>query len=249
MFPFRDHNPSERKPIVTYALILMNSVIFLGYAGELSNGPLIYAFYDSWAMTPSDISTGLKWETLITSAFLHGSAWHLLGNMLFLYIYGDNLEDQMGHGWFLIFYVTCAILAGIIQWASAPYSDVPVIGASGAVAGVMGGYLLLFPRAKVDVLFIFVIFFRIFSLPAWIILGLWIGLQFINVFGTPAEQAGVAYWAHIGGFSAGFLLCLPIFKRLGGLQFWKNCSGHPPHPDANYRIVKSRIPKIKRSKM
>ena len=246
MFPFRDHNPSERTPIVTYALIAMNCIIFLGYWSELDNNTAIYAFYDAWAMTPRDISAGLKWETFITSAFLHGGIWHLLGNMLFLYIYGDNLEDQMGPAWFLIFYLTCAIAAGMVQWLSAPYSQIPVIGASGAVAGVMGGYLLLFPKAKVDVLFIFIIFFRIFSLPAWIILGIWIALQFLNGFSTPADEARVAYWAHIGGFVAGLLLCWPLFNRLGGRAYWQTHLGHPPHPDKVYTIAHSRVPKIKR---
>ena len=109
-----------------------------------------------------------------------------------------------------------------------------------------GGYLLLFPKAKVDVLFIFIIFFRIFSLPAWIILGIWIALQFLNGFSTPADEAGVAYWAHIGGFVAGLLLCWPLFNRLGGRAYWQTHLGHPPHPDKVYTIARSRVPKIKR---
>jgi len=177
---------------------------------------------------------------------LHGGIWHLSGNMLFLHIYGDNLEDEMGHVKFLGFYLLCAISAGLVQVMSAPYSDIPVVGASGAVAGVMGGYLLLYPKAKVDVLFIFIIFFRIFSLPAWIILSIWFALQFFNGVSTPSDIGGVAYWAHIGGFLAGIALCLPLLKRLGGSSFWSKNLGLPPHPEAYYRIQTSNIPKIRR---
>ena len=168
--------------------------------------------------------------------------------MLFLHIYGDNLEDEMGHWGFLGFYFLCAFAAAFVQTMSAPYSQVPVVGASGAVAGVMGGYLLLYPKAKVDVLFIFVIFFRIFSLPAWIILCFWFALQFLNSVLVPSGSGGVAYWAHIGGFVAGLALCMPIFNRLGGTRFWSQTQGSPPHPDAQYRLQTSSIPKIRRNK-
>ena len=220
MFPFRDHNPSGKTPFVTYALIVLNCLIFFGYWGDLSNYRVMSEIYANWALIPARLGDGEGYETLLSSAFLHGGIWHLGGNMLFLYIYGDNLEDEMGHVKFLGFYLLCAISAGLVQVMSAPYSDIPVVGASGAVAGVMGGYLLLYPKAKVDVLFIFIVFFRIFSLPAWIILSIWFALQFFNGVSTPSDIGGVAYWAHIGGFIAGITLCLPLLKRLGGSSFW-----------------------------
>ena len=246
MFPFRDHNPSDRAPYVTYALIAMNCIIFFGYQGDLNNVRVMLDIYGQWALIPSRLGQGQGFETLITSAFLHGGFWHLAGNMLFLNIYGDNLEDEMGHGKFLGFYLLCALAAGLVQMVSDPNSSVPVVGASGAVAGVMGGYLLLYPKAKIDVLFIFVIFLKIFSLPAWVILGFWFSLQLFNGVLVPSDTAGVAYWAHIGGFVAGLLLCWPLFQRRGGTKFWCNTDGHPPHPEAEYRLSSSRIPKIKR---
>ncbi len=138
----------------------------------------------------------------------------------------------MGHSKFLCFYLLCALAAGLVQMVSDPESSVPVVGASGAVAGVMGGYLLLYPKAKIDVLFIFVIFFKIFSLPAWIILGFWFALQLLSGFLVPSDAVVVAYWAHIGGFVAGLLLCWPLFRRRGGSNFWL--------------VSSSRIPKIRR---
>jgi len=246
MFPFRDHNPSGKTPFVTYALIVLNCLIFFGYWGDLSNYRVMSEIYANWALIPARLGDGEGYETLLSSAFLHGGIWHLGGNMLFLHIYGDNLEDEMGHVKFLGFYLLCAISAGLAQVMSAPYSDIPVVGASGAVAGVMGGYLLLYPKAKVDVLFIFIIFFRIFSLPAWIILGIWFALQFFNGVSTPSDIGGVAYWAHIGGFLAGIVLCFPLLKRLGGSSFWSKNLGLPPHPEAYYRIQTSNIPKIRR---
>ena len=149
--------------------------------------------YGTWALIPANINYGYGYQTLITSAFLHGGLMHLAGNMLFLHIYGDNLEDEMGHIKFLIFYLLCAVAAGVIQTVSAPLSEIPVVGASGAVAGVMGGYLLLYPKAKIDVLLILVVYFRVFSIYAWIVLSLWFGLQLFNGALVSSETAGVAY--------------------------------------------------------
>ena len=165
--------------------------------------------------------------------------------MLFLYIFGDNLEDQMGHFGFLAFYLLCGLGASIIYYLTAPLSPIPLVGASGAIAGVMGGYLLLYPKARVDVIFFIFIFFKIISLRAWLVLGAWFLLQLANGTVLPSGSSGVAYWAHIGGFVVGSILCLPTFFRLGGLRFWKDSSGHPPHPEAEYTLVKSAIPKVK----
>ncbi|MBT4831244.1 MAG: rhomboid family intramembrane serine protease, partial [Marinovum sp.] len=180
------------------------------------------------------------------SMFLHGGWMHLLGNMLFLYIFGDNLEDEMGHSRYLLFYLASGIAAGLIQAASDPLSTVPTVGASGAIAGIMGGYLLLYPKAKVDVLFIFVIFFRIFSIPAWICLGGWFALQLFNGLGSDPTLGGVAYWAHAGGFVVGFALTLPFWLRRGGRGYWQVTEGRPPHPEATYKLSRSRIPVVPR---
>ena len=147
---------------------------------------------------------------------------------------------------YLIFYLACGVLSAGAHVISAPYSPVPTVGASGAIAGVMGGYLLLYPKAKVDILIIFIVFFRIFPIPAWIMLGLWLGMQLIGGIGTDPSIGGVAYWAHAGGFLVGLILTLPLWLRLGGPNFWSSTHGHPPHAEANYAIANSRIPKVKR---
>ncbi len=241
MLPIRDHNPSGKTPYVTYGLIALNSLVFLGYAELLANHGALATFFDSWALFPARLSEGRDLHGLLTSMFLHGGWMHLLGNMLFLYIFGDNLEDEMGHSRYLLFYLASGIAAGLIQAASDPLSTVPTVGASGAIAGVMGGYLLLYPKAKVDVLFIFVIFFRIFSIPAWICLGGWFALQLFNGLGSDPTLGGVAYWAHAGGFVVGFALTLPFWLRRGGRGYWQVTEGRPPHPEATYKLSRSRI--------
>lgn len=152
----------------------------------------------------------------------------------------------MGHMRYLAFYLASGIGAGLAQLASEPYSLIPTVGASGAIAGVMGGYLLLFPKAKVDILIIFIVFFRILPLPAWIMLGLWFAFQLFGGLATPTEGGGVAYWAHAGGFVIGALLTLPLLLRLGGARFWERTEGHPPHPEASYAYARSSIPKVRR---
>lgn len=245
MFPIRDHNPSGRTPYVVYALIALNVGVFLSYVG-IENDLQLFAFYDTWAITPRYVSHGARLETLVTSMFLHGGFLHLAGNMLFLWIFGDNLEDEMGHLPFLLFYLLAGVGAGLIHVVAAPFSAVPTVGASGAIAGVMGGYLLLFPRARVDVLLILVVFFRVFPVPAWIMLMLWLGLQVMGGIGSDPDAGGVAYWAHAGGFAVGMVLTVPLWLRRGGPRFWSRTAGKPPHPKAEYRIVESRIPKVRR---
>ena len=139
MLPIRDHNPSGKTPFVTYGLIALNSLVFLGYAELLANHGALATFFDSWALFPARLSEGRDLHGLLTSMFLHGGWMHLLGNMLFLYIFGDNLEDEMGHSRYLLFYLASGIAAGLIQAASDPLSTVPTVGASGAIAGIMGG--------------------------------------------------------------------------------------------------------------
>ncbi len=245
MFPIRDHNPSGRLAFVTYALILANVVVFLSYFLSLQEPALSYFFYD-WGMVPRFVSEGVGLHGLITHMFLHGGWMHLIGNMLFLFIFGDNLEDEMGHVGFLLFYLAAGLAAAGLQYAAAPMSEIPMVGASGAIAGVMGGYLLLFPKARVDVLFIFIIFFRIFPIPAWIVLGLWFAIQVFSGVVTPTDGGGVAYWAHAGGFIAGLALTLPVWLRRGGVEFWSRTHGEPPHPKAEYKLSTSRIPRVRR---
>ncbi|MFV2002097.1 MAG: rhomboid family intramembrane serine protease [Paracoccaceae bacterium] len=246
MFPIRDHNPSEIRPVVTIALIVINVAIFLYTWLLLSDPRALAGFYHNWAMIPARISSGAGYYTLISSMFIHAGFMHVGGNILFLWIFGDNLEDKLGHAGFLGFYLLVGVVAGLAQVAAAPLSQVPTIGASGAIAGVMGGYLLLFPRARVDVIFIFIIFFKIFPIPAWVILGLWFALQIFNGVGADASGGGVAYWAHAGGFVAGFLLMLPLWLRFGGTGFWRQNHGRPAHEQAQYRRVRSGVPTVKR---
>ncbi|MGR3571498.1 rhomboid family intramembrane serine protease [Brevirhabdus sp.] len=248
MFPIRDHNPSLKTPWITYGLIGLNVLVFLLYWPLFSDEARLSQFFYDWAMIPRRISEGTQLHTLVTAAFLHGGIMHIAGNMLFLWIFGDNLEEEMGHGGFLAFYLASGVLANAAQVLAEPGSPVPTVGASGAIAGVMGGYLLLFPRAKVDILVIFVIFFRIFTLPAWVMLGIWFAIQLYSGVGSAPGTGGVAYWAHAGGFAVGLILSLPIWLRRGGPAFWARTHGHPPHPDANYRISASSIPTVRRRK-
>jgi membrane associated rhomboid family serine protease len=246
MFPLRDHNPSGRTPFVTWALIIANVVIFLAYSPKFGSPRELNLFFDQWALVPAHISAGENLHGILTSMFLHGGLMHIAGNMLFLWIFGDNMEDEMGHVGFLLFYLASGFAAAMAQYFAAPFSQVPMVGASGAIAGVMGGYLLLFPRAKVDILIIIVVFFRVFPIPAWVMLGIWFALQFFGGIGADVNAGGVAYWAHAGGFVAGFVLTIPVFLRRGGRAFWTQTDGHPPHPEATYDLSRTRIPRVRR---
>ncbi|MFC2966661.1 rhomboid family intramembrane serine protease [Acidimangrovimonas pyrenivorans] len=246
MFPIRDHNPSGRTPYVTYALIAINVVVFLSTWPFITSQLEAYRFFNAWAMIPARVTSGYGWETILTSMFIHGGWMHLLGNMLFLWIFGDNMEDGLGHAGFLGFYLVAGLAAALLQIAGDPGSRIPMVGASGAIAGVMGGYLMLFPRARVDVLLIFIIFFRVVILPAWIVLGVWIGLQVFSSLAVTADGGGVAYLAHVGGFAAGLAMTLPIWLRRGGIGYWRRTHGRPPHPQAEYELSKSRIPVVRK---
>ena len=244
MFPIRDHNPSGRTPFVTWGLIAANILIFLSYLSIYADAQAVNVFYYNWAFIPARFYLGENTSALITSMFLHGGFMHLLGNMLFLFIFGDNIEDEMGHLPFLAFYLACGVAATLAQFIFDPVSIIPMVGASGAIAGVMGAYLLMYPRARVDIFVFFIIFFRIFPIPAWLMLGLWLGMQFIGGLGADPSTGGVAYWAHAGGFLAGLVFALPLWLRRGGQAYWAQTHGHPPHPEATYR--RSRVPRIKR---
>ena len=244
MFPFRDHNPSARTPYVTIALMALNIAIFLWGWVTLDSERAYLAFYDRYAMIPIYVTHGQNVSSLLTSLFLHAGWMHLLGNMLFLWIFGDNLEDEMGPLPFLGFYLASGIAASLLQIATDPDSTVPTVGASGAIAGVMGGYLLLFPKARVDILLFLVVYYRIFAVPAWLMLGIWFGLQFFDGLRVDTSHGGVAYWAHVGGFVAGLALSVPLFLRLGGRRFWARTDGHPPHPPAP--SGRSAVPLVRR---
>jgi rhomboid family protein len=246
MLPLRDHNPSQTRPLITSVLIVVNVVVFLASWSQSGNDYALAGLYQRYAMIPARISSGQGYYTLFTSMFMHAGFFHIGGNMLFLWIFGDNLEDELGHVRFLLFYLAVGIAAGLVQVLASPYSPVPTIGASGAIAGVMGAYVLLYPRARVDVLFIFLIFFKVFSVPAWIMLGLWFAFQLFSGIGSDASSGGVAYWAHAGGFVAGFVLMMPVWLKRGGPGFWRSNSGQPPHPEAQYRMVRSGVPKVGR---
>ena len=246
MFPIRDHNPSGRTPWITWALMAINIAVFLGTWLQLPTEDAAFVLFDAWGMVPERIVMGQDWQTVLTSMFLHAGWAHIAGNMLFLWIFGDNMEDAFGHLGFLLFYLASGLAAAVIQIAADPFSPVPMVGASGAIAGVLGGYLLLFPRARVDILVIIIIFFRIFPVPAWVMLGLWFGFQIVGGFSVTGEEGGVAYWAHAGGFVAGILLAFPLWLRKGGPAFWRVNHGLPPHLGLEYEVTKSRIPVVRR---
>jgi membrane associated rhomboid family serine protease len=202
MFPIGDDNSGRRIfPVVTYVLIALNVLFFFI---ELGGGD---PFIMKWAFVPSRFlaNPAADFLTLFTAMFMHGGWVHLGGNMLYLWIFGDNVEDRFGHIPFVIFYLLCGLLATFAQLAFSLGSDVPNLGASGAIAGILGAYLLLFPKGKVNVL----MRGRSVPMPALVVIGLWIVLQFFSGIGSIADTAqtgGVAYMAHIGGFVAGFVL-------------------------------------------
>lgn len=240
MLPIRDRNPSGRRPAVTWALIALNVGVFLAY-WPVGTSQSVAEVFRHWAVVPQHLIEGEALLTPLTAMFLHGGWLHLALNMLFLRIFGDNLEAELGRRRFLAFYLVCGLFAFLLQILAAPQSEVPVAGASGAVAGVMGGYLLMFPRARVDLLVYFVVGYRVVAIPAWILLSLWFALQVWGGVTAPANGA-VAFWAHVGGFLAGVLLCMRPWRLRGGAMFWSRFHGLPPHPRARFAIPVVRRP-------
>jgi membrane associated rhomboid family serine protease len=229
MLPLKDDIPSRTTPVVTIALIAVNVVVFLyqlslQVSGDTRGETALEAFVLEFGAVPCRIS-GLfaavgdfphPVATIFTSMFLHGGLLHVGGNMLYLWIFGDNVEDTLGHGRFLLFYLLSGVVAAAAQTVMSPASAVPMIGASGAVSGVLGAYLVLFPYATVLTLIMFIFFFRLVHIPALIVLGFWIVVQFFNglgSFSTPGGEGGVAWFAHIGGFVAGIVFLLIIRPR------------------------------------
>ena len=218
MIPLRDINPTERFAIVTLLLIILNIAVFLyelalgGMAGEL--------FVSSFALIPKRLFSHEAAMagalpvavTLITSMFLHGGFLHIAGNMLYLWIFGNNVEDSMGRMRFILFYLLCGSCAAYAHALMNRSSIMPMIGASGAISGVLGAYLLLYPRARVVTLVMFGFYIRTVEVPAMVVLGFWFALQFLNALIMSGSEGGVAWYAHLGGFVAGMLL-IGLFKR------------------------------------
>ncbi len=225
MIPFKDENPTEVFPFVTILLIVINCLVFLIEIGHPSGIQRIIFSYGAVPRYlvefsgPQPIPVPL---TVITSMFMHGGFVHIIGNMLYLWIFGNNIEDRLGHIRFIVFYLTSGAVAAYAQALSAPSSTVPMVGASGAIASILGAYLLLYPHAKVHTLIFFGFFIDIIAIPAVIVIGFWGLIQVLNGLLSAGREAGVAWFAHIGGFFFGLLtikLWLPRRRRPRG--WWR----------------------------
>jgi membrane associated rhomboid family serine protease len=226
LFPLRDENPTSLFPLFTVAIVLANVVVWIVVQG---GGLSVSALSDSvcrLGAIPAEITGrtggyggvrlgpgaspcefgGHTMVTLLTSMFLHGGWMHLLANMWFLWLFGNNIEDSMGHLRFVVFYGVVGVLAGLAHVLSSPGSPVPTVGASGAISGLMGAYLVLYPKVRIQTLFFFIIFFKIIPVPAWLVLLYWFALQVLSGAMAPVLGGGVAFWAHVGGFVSGVVL-------------------------------------------
>ena len=238
--PLFDDNPTGRVPVITWSIMALCVAVFLFQLGLDAESERRFLF--SYGAIPALITGAVlrppafaevpDWATLITSVFLHGGFLHLGGNMLYLWIFGDNVEDAMGAVKFTIFYIICGAAAVLAHTAIDPDSVTPLVGASGAIAGVLGAYLMLYPRAQVRVLVVILIFVRFISLPAVAVLAGWLLLQFIAAPASLSGNSGVAYFAHIGGFAAGLVLT-PFFKNRDHAIFPAKTSA----PDRRLKII------------
>ena len=237
MIPIRDDQPRFSTPYVTYFIIALNALVFLfelsvGAQSDRALNGLIYHFgvvpehFERALAGSSTLSVPGLLLTILTSMFLHGGWLHIIGNMWFLWIFGDNIEDHIGHFPYLMFYLVSGFVASLTHILLNPASNVPSVGASGAIAGVMGAYFVLYPRARVLTLVPLIIFFTFWWLPAWIFLGFWFVLQFLSgtasIAVTSQNTGGIAFWAHVGGFVAGIVLIkiLPERKRRYRYAAW-----------------------------
>lgn len=207
VIPLRDNNPTRTRPVLTWAIIAVNVAVWLY---QFSLGPDMQVFVDRWGVIPYYLTLPYlgSWITPFTSMFMHGGWMHLIMNMWFLFVFGDNIEDELGRPRFALFYVICGLAAVAAQVAIDPTSTTPMVGASGAIAGVLGGYMMLHPRAPVLTAVPLLIFIQLVELPAWIFLFVWFGLQLLQGFTSLGLEVGggVAFFAHIGGFVAGLVL-------------------------------------------
>lgn len=213
LFPIGDDNIERgHLPIFSYALLVSNIGLFF-FQTTLPEGAYA-SLLETYGSIPAEIAQGIDLQTLLTSMFLHGSLMHLLGNMLYLWIFADNIEATVGNVPFLLFYLAGGLVAGLAQVVVDPSSTVPCIGASGAIAAVMGGYIVMFPHSRVKMLLL--IFFSVFYIPSWVFLGFWFVQQTMSGIGAlgmgPEDAGGVAWWAHIGGFVFG-LVAGRVFRR------------------------------------
>ena len=208
--PLFDDNPPGRLPVVNWLIIAACILVFIHQFSLSRNDE--WRFIVEYAAIPQFISNGYNLPSLVTSAFLHGGWLHLGGNMLYLWIFGDNIEDRMGPVRFVLFYILCAIVATLTHVAIAPSSETPLVGASGAIAGVLAAYLILHPRAKVRVLVVILIFIRWIRMPAFVVLAAWALIQVLAAPASIGAEGGTAYFAHIGGFVAGLALT-PLLAR------------------------------------
>ena len=204
MIPIRDVIPSRTVPFVTIGLIVLNTLVFFDELtlspGKLSEFMLVYGV----------VPSAFNWTSVLTSMFLHGGWLHVLGNMLYLWIFGDNVEDRLGHGRYLVFYLICGAAAAVAQVASSPNSGIPTVGASGAIAGVMGAYFVLYPHSRVLTLIPIFLIMELIEVPAIAFLGIWFLMQLFSGVGsiartTGSNGGGIAFWAHIAGFLAGIV--------------------------------------------
>jgi len=227
--PYKDDNPTKHFSLVNWFLIAINLWIFFGYQFPLTPDQTVqyfsnfgfvpFSFFKQFA--PFTIEkASWEWATIFTSMFSHGGVMHLLGNMLFLYLYGDNVEDAMGKTRYLFFFLLCGTSAAFAQAYIDPSSKIPMVGASGAISGVIAGYLLLYPRANVRVFYWFFLFIGTIYLPAYLVLGLWVFEQVIAFPESMKEAGGVAIAAHLGGFVSGLILT-PFFKKKDSKLFQK----------------------------
>lgn len=229
MIPLGDDNPTRTKPYVIYVLIALNVLVFLaqqtGLFNNLSMIPASVLRDQRYALLfnpmgqiagyrPMDVGPHPQWITIFTSMFMHGSWMHIIGNMLYLWIFGNNIEDVLGHVKFAFFYIICGVLAAFSHIYSGPESMIPTVGASGAIAGVLGAYIVLYPNARIKTLIMLWFFWDYVQIPAFYVLGVWFLTQLTGTFGTGGQiGGGVAYWAHIGGFIAGAILILILGGR------------------------------------
>ena len=220
MFPISDVIPSRTRPVVTISLIALNALAFL-YELQLSDRQL-QAFAYVYGVVPADFS----WSDVVSSMFLHDGWMHFLGNMLYLWIFGDNVEDSLGHAGFALFYLLCGSVAAIAQTMVHPLSTIPMIGASGAIAGVMGAYFVLFPHSRILAAVFLLLFLDIVEIPAIFFLGFWFLMQLfsgVGSLGATTATGGTAFWAHIGGFVVGVLAGLIARMRTAARhEYWRD---------------------------
>ena len=242
MIPLRDMNPTRTRPFVNHALVAVNVAVFIYQVmlGLEGGEPAYSNFVQQMGLTPGLLTSPSTWSqtvvpaplTLLTSMFVHGGILHLAGNMLYLWVFGDNIEDTLGHINYLVFYLACGFGAAIAQVLVEPGSSLPMVGASGAIAGVLGAYLVLHPNAQVWTLVFLVIFIRLMYIPASVLLGIWFAMQLFSAFA--GGGAGVAWYAHIGGFLVGVLL-VSIFA--GGAGRGGGKRKRRVHPNHNLHVV------------